>query len=185
MKKIKKISLAFCVLALLLSAVACTQKEPTYEDRETFAKETYIPMENTTMTFLDGIIEWYGDETPAGRWFDGCSAPDRDDQFDAYVLRHEAAAGEHTTFTYLIYYPHGDSARQATPELLEGERGYVLRVTYTEGTGINGYSLCYLSVTLPTDQAPRLDLLEEGNDLGYLSTVTVDPIPLSSADQEQ
>lgn len=177
MKKTKILILALSAFLILLTVTACTEQEPSYEDRETFAQETYIPMENTTMTFRDGIIDTaYAAESSVGRWLTGCSAPDRNDQFDAYVLRHEATEGEHTTFTYLIYYPHGGSARKATPALLEGESSYVLHVTYTEGAGIDGYSLCYLSVTLPTDKAPRLDLLVEGDNLGVLSTVTVDSI---------
>ena len=42
------------VLSLLVSAgvvtatAACTGKEPSYEDRETFAKETYVSLEGTT-----------------------------------------------------------------------------------------------------------------------------------------
>ena len=166
-------------LALLLSVTACSENEPAYDDRETFGKETYIAMGDTVITFQDSIIKTaYPAETPVGDWLAGCSSPDRDDQFDAYVLRHELSADGHTTFTYLVYYPHGGTAVTATPELLEGESGYVLNLTYTDGSGIDNYSLCYLSVTLSTDEAPRLRLLVDGEALGVMSTVTRDKIPL-------
>ena len=105
---------------------------------------------------------------------------DRDEQFDAYTLRHESAADGHTTFTYLIYYPHGGPAVAASPELLESKSGYILNLTYTpaEGTAAKtGYSICYLSVTLPTSNAPRLRLLVDEDPLGVLSTVTQNEIP--------
>ncbi len=183
MKSPKWIVLSLLSLALLLSTIACTEKEPSYEDRETFAKETYVASGDTVITFQDCILDTaYSAETPTGIWLAGCSSSDRDDQFDAYVLRHELTADGHTTFTYLVYYPHGGAALTATPELLEGENGYVLHLTYTAGTGINGYSLCYLSVTLPTEEAPRLRLLTDGDALGVISTVTRDKIPLGHGD---
>ena len=171
------------VLSLLVSAgvvtatAACTGKEPSYEDRETFAKETYVSLEGTTMTFWDGLDpSEYREGTPEGDWLKGCSAPDRNDQIDAYVLRHESVEDGHTTFTYLVYYPHGGDALAVSPEVLEGGSGYVLNLAYAAGAGREGASLCYLSVTLPPDKAPMLNLLLDGEDLGILSTVTQTPI---------
>ena len=179
MKYSPKITLLAALTAtLLLTASACGDREPSYEDRETFAKETYAAVGDTAVTFRDGIERTaYPAETPSGEWLSGCSDSDRDDQFDAYTLRHESAADGNTTFTYLIYYPHGGTALRAVPELLEGKSGYVLNVSYTAGGGLDGYSLCRLSVTLPTDQAPRLRLLVDDGPLGVLSTVTTDEIP--------
>ncbi len=164
--------------ALLLAMPSCGDKEPSYEDRETFAKETYVTVEGTTLSITDGLTRAvFSDDTPAGEWLAGCEAPDRNDQFDAYTLRHESAADGNTTFTYLIYYPHGGAAVAASPELLEGESGYVINLTYTEGDGTEGYSLCRLAVTLPTDKSPRLRLLAGKDTLGVMSTVTENTIP--------
>ena len=66
----------------------------------------------------------------------------------------------------------------AAPELLEGKNGYVINLQYTPGAGTEGYSLCYLSFTLPTDQAPRLRVYKGAGSLGLMSTVTSEPIPV-------
>ena len=171
---------------LLLAATACTQT-PSSDgelpaDRETFARETYAAVEDTEIVFRDDLTAAdYPADTPAGEWLVGCSAADRDEQFDAYTLRHESAADGHTTFTYLIYYPHGGLSVKALPELLESKSGYVLNLTYTPSGDAanegNGYSLCYLSVTLPTENPPRLRLLVGNDALGVLSTVTQNAIP--------
>ncbi len=180
MNKVRIVTVALSLLVSVLAVTAtasCAGKEPTYEDRETFEKETFVPLEDTSMTFWDGLDPaGYGEDTPEGGWLKGCSAPDRNDQIDAYVLRHESAKDGHTTFTYLVYYPHGGGALSVSPQLLEGGSGYVLNLTYTAGAGRDGESLCYLSVTLPTDKAPLLNLLVDGEDLGILSTVTQTPI---------
>ena len=175
MKKIRFLSIFLLIvsLALLLNLTSCREQEPSYADRETFEQETFIVPENTEMFFLDGMMDSaYGADSPEGAWLAGCSASDRDDQFDAYTLRCETAENGNTTFTYLIYYPHGGNALAVTPELLEGESGYIINLSYEAGTGIRGYSLCYLSVTLPTDNPPRVRLLVDGDSLGVLSTVT-------------
>ncbi len=179
MKKIKYIS-GLVAAVLLFSATACGDREPSYEDRETFPQETYVAWENAVITFQDGIVHTaYSSNAPVDTWLKRCATPDRDDYFDAYTLRHEATDGNgNTTYTYLIYYPHEGKAMKATPELLDGGNGYVINLSYTTGTGIEGYSLCYLSVTLPTNQAPRLRLLVGKEVLGVLSTVTEDKIPL-------
>ena len=165
-------------LLLILTAVSCGEREPSYEDRETFAGETYVTAGDVVLTTCDGLtFDVYPEGTPTGDWLKGCSASDRDEQFDAYVLRHESAAAGHTTFTYLVYYPHEGSTLSLMPTLLEGESGYILELACGSGSGVEGYSLCYLSVTLPTDKAPRVRLMLEKDILGVLSTVTVDPIP--------
>jgi hypothetical protein len=164
---------------LLLSITACGEREPSYADRETFPQETFVVAGDMVMTFQDSIVmDAYPTESAVGEWLTGCSDSDRNDQFDAYILRHEASYGNgNTVHTYLIYYPHGDKAYKATPELLEGESGYVINISYTAGSGVEGYSLCYLTVTLPTDKSPRVRLLVEDDSLGVLSTVTDADIP--------
>lgn len=175
--KNRMLFIGLCVV-LLLAFTACTDKKPSYEDRETFTKETYIAMNNTAIILQDCLADTaYPAGTPVGDWLVGCSASDRDDQFDAYVLRHEMTSDGHTTFTYLVYYPHGSVPLTVTPELLEGEKGYVLNVRYTPGQGQAGYSLCHLSVTLPTEEPPRLRLLTDDDTLGVMTTVTQDKIP--------
>ncbi len=165
----------FSVGALLLSSCA---REPSYEDRETFAPEVLTPMEGTEVVFADGLVAAdFPVGEPAGDWLSGCSRPDRDEQFQAYTLRREIAEGENTTFTYLIYYPHGDGAMEAKPVLSKSDSGYVIDLTYEAGQGVDGYSLCYLSVTLPTDKTPRLRLRREKEILGVMSTVTQTDIP--------
>lgn len=163
---------------LLLTAPACGEDEPTYADRETFAQETYTAVSGGKMSLRDGLaVADYPSDTYVAEWLAGCSAPDRDEQFDAYTLRHSAPTADgNTTFTYIIYYPHGGAPLSVSPELLEGESGYVLNLTYGAGQGTDGYSLCALTVTLPTEKAPRLRLLTEKDILGVMSTVTDTPI---------
>ena len=93
MKRIKYTYMSGIMVAvLLLSATACADGEPAYEDRETFRQETYVALEDTVIAFQDGIIRTaYSAETSIDEWLKGCSAPDRNDQFDAYTLRHEAS----------------------------------------------------------------------------------------------
>ena len=178
LKKSKKAMVAALAAGILLTMAACGDKEPTYEDRETVAKETFVTVGNVDMAFRSGITtRAYAADTPTGEWLDGCDAPDRDDQLDAYTLRYENEVDGHTTYTYLIYYPHGGESLAVAPELLEGESGYVINLTYTPGDGTDGYSLCRLEVTLPTGQAPRLRLLTDQDTLGVMSTITDQPIP--------
>lgn len=170
-------TLRFFSVLLLLSALlilaACSGGTPSYEDRETFEQQTYTVPENTNMVFVDRIVSSaYGEESAEGTWLAGCSSSDRDDFFDAYTLRCETTENENTTFTYLIYYPHGGDAVTVTPELLVGESEYVINLHYEKGDGIKGYSLCYLSITLPTSVAPRVRLLVDEDVLGVMSTVT-------------
>lgn len=174
----KWLILPLLLLTVLLSA--CGDKEPSYDDRETFPEETYIEVADATVTFRGSLDrEAYLPNTPVGEWLDKCAASDRDEQFDVYTLRHEHTEGDKTTFTYLIYYPHGGDSLSAAPELLEGEHGFVINLTYAKGSAPAGYTLSYLSVTLPTDNPPRLRLFYDGEVLGQLATVTEDPIPLA------
>jgi hypothetical protein len=108
----------------------------------------------------------------AGDWLKLCGSNDRDEQFDVYTLRHESVSGDKTTFTYMIYYPHGGKSLTPTPEVLEGGSGFVVNLTYEAGGSTEGYSLCTLTVTLPTDKAPRLRLLYDGEVLGQMATVS-------------
>jgi hypothetical protein len=180
LKKSKIVTAAALAAGLLLTLASCGDKEPSYEDRETVEKETFVAVGNTVLTFASGIsAEAYAADTPTGAWLDGCDTPDRNDQFDAYTLRHESAADGNTTFTYLIYYPHEQSSLAAKATIAEGDSGdgYVLSLSYGEGSGTEGYSLCYLSFTLPTNQAPRLRIYKGAGSLGLMSTVTSEPIP--------
>ena len=156
--------------ALLLSSCA---REPSYEDRETFAPEVLTPVEGTELIFADGLVTaHFPTEEAMGDWLSGCSRPDRNDHFQAYTLRREITEGENTTFTYLIYYPHGGESMKVKPVLSQTDSGYVIDLTYEKGQGVEGYSLCYLSVTLPTDKTPRLRLRQGEEILGVMSTVT-------------
>lgn len=170
---IKKYGIGVLSILLLISLSDCGKREPSYDDRETFPQETFVSAGNVVMTFQDALtVDQYPTQSAVGEWLAGCSDPDRNDQFDAYTLRHASSDGQgNTVHTYFIYYPHGDRAYTATPELLEGESGYVINVSYTTGAGVSGYSLCCLTVTLPTDRAPRVRLLCEDDVLGVLSTV--------------
>ena len=169
----------FSVGTMLLSSCA---REPSYEDRETFAPEVLTPMEGTEMVFSDGLVTAdFPIGEPAGDWLSGCNRPDRDEHFQAYTLRREIAEGENTTFTYLIYYPHRDGVLQVKPSLSRTDSGYIIDLTYEAGQGMDGYSLCYLSVTLPTDKAPRLRLHRGEETLGVMSTVTQADIPAPTA----
>ena len=166
-----------CILCgLLVSALclaACQGGEPDGADRETVPKESYETVTDAGLTHRGGLSALdYDASSPVGEWLTTCASSDRDEQFDAYTLRREITDGENTTFTYMIYYPHGGEGLTVTPELLEGESGgYVLNLTYTAG-GSGEYCLDYLSVTLPTDKAPRVRLICGDEVLGQLATVT-------------
>ena len=161
----------FMICALLLTA--CGDREPDPNDRETFPPENYETVADAPLAHRGGLsMTDYASDSTAGAWIAKCAEFDRDEQFDVYSLRRKIAAEEGTTFTYLLYYPHGGSSLTASVELLEGEGGYVLNVTYASGGSSGGYCLDYVTVTLPTDKAPRLRLLYDGQALGQLATVT-------------
>ena len=159
---------------LLSPCLASCQGEPDGADRETVPKESYETVTDAGLTHRGGLSALdYDASSPVGEWLTACASSDRDEQFDAYTLRTETSAGENTTFTYMIYYPHGTSGMTAEVELLEGESGgYILNVTYTSGGSDRDYCLDLVMVTLPTDKAPRVRLLYEGETLGQLATVT-------------
>lgn len=166
-----------CICSLLILALclaACQGREPDGSDRETLPKESYETVTDSDVTHRGGLNSAdYPADSTVGEWLTTCSASDRDEQFDAYTLRHESAEGGMTTFTYLAYYPHGSAGMTATTELLVGESGgYILNITYTAGGSDKDYCLDYLSVTLPTDKAPRVRLLYGDEVLGQLATVT-------------
>jgi hypothetical protein len=175
MKKLMILTAALLALAALLSA--CVDKEPDPSDRETFPEETYIEAADATVSFrADLNTADYPVGTVAGDWLKLCGSNDRDEQFDVYTLRHESVSGDKTTFSYMIYYPHGGKSLTPTPEVLEGGSGFVVNLTYKEGGSTEGYSLCALTVTLPTDKAPRLRLLYDGEVLGQMATVSDEEI---------
>ena len=162
-----------CLLLICVLLSACGEREPDPNDRETFPTEIFQTVTDATLAHSGGLTTSdYASDSAAGEWIVNCSSSDRDEQFDVYSLRHEVTVGEMTTFAYLIYYPHGGSSLTASAELLEGESGYVINVTYTAGGSSGDYCLDYLTVTLPTNKAPRLRLLYDGQVLGQLATVT-------------
>jgi hypothetical protein len=173
MKMVALVSLLICALLL----TACGAREPDGSDRETLPKESYVTVTDEGVTHRGGLDKAdFSADSAAGEWLTQCSASDRDEQFDAYTLRHESASGDKTTFTYLVYYPHGGKSLTPTPEVLEGESGYVVNLTFKAGGSTEGYSLCALTVTLPTDRAPRLRLLYDGEVLGQMATVSAEEI---------
>ena len=163
---ISALCLAFCL--------AACQGEPDGSDRETFPKESYATVLGTDLSHRGGLSrDGHTSDSAVGEWLTACASSDRDEQFDAYTLRTETSAGENTTFTYMIYYPHGTSGMTAEVELLEGESGgYILNVTYTSGGSDRDYCLDLVTVTLPTDKAPRVRLICGDEVLGQLATVT-------------
>ncbi len=145
---------------------------------ETYAPEETVLVDGHTLTYRASLpTDAYAPGTPVGDWIVGCSAPDRNEQVDGYVLRHDMTAGDMTTYTYLVYLP-GETTDTAAPALFEGETyGYRLDLCRTAPTD-SGYSLSRIEVTLPTEgEAPRLRVLVDGDTLGLLVTVSDTPIP--------
>ena len=172
-----RLTLIAALLALMTLLSACEDREPAPDGRETFPEETYIQAADAAMSLRANLdAADYPEGTVAGDWLALCAAPDRNDQFDAYTLRHESVSGDKTAFTYLIYYPHGEAGMTPNPEVLEGEHGYVVNLTYKAGGSTEGYSLSTLTVTVPTDKAPRLRLIYDGEVLGQMATVSEEEI---------
>ncbi len=176
-----RFTLTAALLALILLLSACGDKEPDPNDRETFPEESYAVVGDAAVLFRDGLdYTAYSADSHVGEWLSRCGAPDRDEHFDVYTLRYEAVEGGVTTFTYLIYYPHDGASVTAACEVLEGESsGYVVNLLYTPGGSSDGYALSYLSVTLPTEEAPRLRLVRDGKTLGQMATVSEEEISAS------
>jgi hypothetical protein len=173
----------FSVICLLLSLPSC-RKEPSYEDRETFPQETFVPVAGGGMILYDGLtVEEVTSDSNVREWLNACSGADRNDYFGGYVLRHEITEGENTVFTYLVYYPHENGKMAVTPELLEGSSGYVLNLSYAQGEGVTGYSLSHLAVTVPTDKAPRVRLIVDEQTPGVLVSVSTVSIPVPALKQ--
>ena len=171
----------FSVICLLLSLPSC-QKEPSYEDRETFPQETYVPVAGGGVILYDGLtVAEVASNSNVREWLNACSGSDRNDYFGGYVLRHEITEGENTVFTYLVYYPHGNGTMALTPELLEGSSGYVLNLHYEQGVGVTGYSVSHLTVTVPTDKAPRVRILVGDQAPGVLVSVSSVSIPVPNS----
>ena len=162
----------------LLILSACGEKEPTGDDRETFAEESYAVVGDATVAFRDGLdTDAFSSDPATSEWLASCRGSDRDEYFEVYTLRHEARQGDTTTFSYLIYYPHGGASVTAAYEVLEGESGYVINLRYAPGGSSDEYDLTYLSVTLPTDKAPRLRILKDSGVLGQFASVSEERIP--------
>lgn len=181
MKFKKNMSVFSAVLLAFLFLTACEAGKSHDANAVTSPADLLTPAAGIELTLRDGLsVEAFAADSPVGEWLAGCNGEDRDDHFDAYVLRHETAAEGNTTFTYLIYYPHEQSPLAAKATIAEADSGdgYILGISYGEGSGTEGYSLCYLSFTLPTDQAPRLRVYKGAGSLGLMSTVTSEPIPV-------
>jgi hypothetical protein len=167
-----KLRFSLCFLSLLLIVFSsCAPTEPPIGEQE-----NYVTVSGADMTFSDHISP--ADLAPSsaeGAWLAGCASPDRDNFFDAFALRHESTTDGNTTFTYLIYYPHEGVSMNVTAALLQDGEDYVICLSYTKGKSQDA-SLSYVSVTLPTDVAPELSLIFDGDELGILSTVTQSPI---------
>jgi hypothetical protein len=176
MKKIIAVLSAATLVMSLSAAVSCGRTDEGKGEADTYGESYYQTASGAEVVLQDGITRSdYPIDTYVGEWLAGCAAEDRDDHFEAYTLRHrQTAENGNTTFTYFIYYPHGGEAVSASAELLEGNGEYVIRVNYEAGPGVAEYSLCRVSVTIPSDESPRLRLLVGEETLGVLSTVAAD-----------
>jgi hypothetical protein len=172
-KKITAFMMAAAVVVSLSAVVSCGRSDKGKGEADTYGESHYQTASGAEVVLQDGISRSdYPIDTYVGEWLAGCAAEDRDDHFEAYTLRHkQPAENGNTTFTYFIYYPHGGEAVSASAELLEGNGEYVIRVGYEAGPGVAEYSLCRVSVTIPSEEAPRLRLLAGEEPLGVLSTV--------------
>ncbi len=169
-------TLALCLsLGVYILVKNWPSPPPSDPPSESFAATPTAPV--TCKDNLDPAA--YPDGTPVGDWLASSSGADRDEQLNAYVLCHTAAAGESTTYTYLVYYRHGGAGLSATAHLMEGDGGSRrVDVTYTAGGGRDGASLTYLQLTLPTGKEPRLRLIgTDGDTVGVLMTMTESEIP--------
>lgn len=178
---VKKISVILLSAAMLLSAASCAgDGSEAPSPPETFEKETFTQAEGGSVTVTDGLDrDVFPADSPVGAWLAGCSAPDRNDHFDAYVLRYENREGEHTTSTYFIYYPHGGEPLAVNATLVKGQDRYQVNASFEKGEGKEGYSLCRLDVSITEwlTLGSRLSVLAGDEPLGVLTTVTETPLP--------
>ncbi len=169
---------AFGGILLLLGISELVEYSTGMKPGETYAPEETVAVDGHTLHYSAGMSsEDFSAGTPAGDWIIGCSAPDRNDHFDAYILRHDATEGDMTTYTYLVYIP-GATSDTAAPALFDGATyGYRIDLYRTEPVE-GGYTLSRVQVTLPTtEEAPRLRIIVDDDALGALVTVTETPIP--------
>lgn len=173
-QKITAVLSAALVAASLLSLASCGKGDSEGSTPDTYGETVHYTESGAEVRLRDGISKSdYPADTNVGAWLAGCSVEDRNDHFEAYTLRHAQPAEDgNTTFTYFIYYPRGGMQIAAMPELLEGDGGYVINIRYAEEDEGVEYSLCSLSVTIPTEKSPRLRLLVGEETIGVLSTVT-------------
>lgn len=168
-------------LSLLLAAAvlgiglftACQPNTPG----ETTAASTESAVPTGDLSVNDGLSrETFLEGSYADEWLTGCSRPDRNDHFDAYILRHEEPRGEGTVYTFLVYYPHGAKPLQTIHSLTEDGETCILDLTYTEGGSTEGYTLTLVTLELPGDRDVRVRLNSGENILGTLLTVAAQPI---------
>lgn len=175
---------ALAVLILVLVVNFIIQNRPDrYEDRETLPRETFITQGDASVAYTTRLKPADIANTPAADWLAACSGEDRNEQFDAYALRHRATTGESTTFTYLVYYRNADSQPTAAPVVEQGESEWRVNLTFSTAQNPDGYSLVYLAVTIPTAEAPYLRLVHDGESVGLLVTESGEPIPQPAAGQ--
>ncbi len=176
----KRMILAVLCAFLSLSLVTACTTAPGGEGEDTPKNETQVLDLGDAVRFDDGLsIDAYPEDSPAGDFIAGCTAIDRDEQFEAFALYHSATEGDMTTHTYLVYYRHGaEEGMSATPALLALSSGTCIQLTYTPGGDTAAYSLCRLSVTLSADDSPYLRLVADDDTVGSIITVTDSEIPL-------
>ena len=166
-----------CILLCVLLCLTACGKDNSPAERETFPKETFVPMADGGLILYDGLTtESFANDTNVTNWLIACEGADRNDHFGGYVFRHQSAEGENTVFTFLVYYPHGGEAMAVTPDILQSTDSHLLNLTYEAGEGVESYSLCLLKVTLNTDRAPRVRVIVDGEVPGTVVSVSSSPI---------
>ncbi len=174
---------AVAALLLVLVINSAVKSRPSRSTDTTERVETFVSSTSGTLTHVgDLALAVYPSDTPTGSWLAECGGEESDDHFNAYILCHATPAGEQTTYTFLVYYHHGESGMIATPALLIGENGnYRIDLAYSPAAGREDYALSYLTVTLPAKEAPRVRLLVDGDSMGCIVSETDTPIPAPSA----
>ncbi len=170
---------ALALLAVVLGVAYIMTDTAVQRERETYQSETFVADGGVEIDYVGNLsINAVPAGSEAHTWLAGCDGEDRNDQFDAYILRHEQVSGDGITYTYLVYYRHGQDGLAATPTFLEGENGSRrIDLLYTAAEGTEGYALSRLSVTLPSGESPRLRLSCDDDTIGALLTVAQESIP--------